>query len=151
MYFLLAWICFHQNELQPAAFHPVAKCWSLEGDDALWMWSWWNADILSFLLSFSIHTQTCLSPGRKGWSCEITASHLHSAPRLPSHPHLGRSGAVPCAQLTMLISFRMKTHLLCSESNFHISVQSTLSILSLILHVGWNPQYKHYTHIKLLD
>lgn len=87
MDFLLSWMCFHQNKLHAAAFHPAAECWSLEGD-ALWMWSWWNADVLSFLLSFwaSLSTHTHLSPGRKGWSCEITAAHLPSASHLPSHP-----------------------------------------------------------------
>lgn len=142
MYFLLAWICFPQNKLQPAAFYPAAKCWSLEGD-VLWMWSWWKADVLSFLLSLSIHTHMPETQQEK-MDCEITASHPPSASHFPSHPHLGRSGAVPCAQLTMLISFRRKTHLLSSGSNFYISVQSIFCTLSLTLHVGRYTQYKHY-------
>lgn len=65
MYFLLAWICFHQNKLQPAAFYPAAECWSLEGD-VFWMWSWWKADVLSLLLSLSIHTHALAPAGKDG-------------------------------------------------------------------------------------
>lgn len=101
--------------------------------------------LASFWAFPSTHTHPLALAGKDG----VVKSLLPIYLLLPTHSltqHLGRSGAVPCAQLTMLISFRRKTHLLSSGPNFYISMQSIFSTLSLVSHVHWYTQYKHYRH-----
>lgn len=146
MYFLLAWICFHQNKLQPAAFHPAAQCWSLEGD-AVWMWSWWTADVLSFLLSPSVHTHM-LQPWQEKMELFLLWNRCFPPTlcfplTLSPTPWEGR-----CCSLCSVNNpnFIQEENTNPSLRVQFLQVQSIFSTLSLTLHVGQYTRCKHYIH-----